>query len=150
MITFNDHTHAREIARRAGVGFDPEVDQVISRVTPAGKFWGGVLFTNFTTVAIQMHMAGDPGWINRPLIWACFDYPFRQLGVDQVLATVPSTNQRSLEITLRLGFSALTLIPAAVKDGDMLVLSMSRKECGWLRMADRYLRKAPDRQELAA
>lgn len=150
MIILGDPLHGREIARRAGTGFDAEVDQVISRVTPEGNFWGGVIYTNFSKTAIQLHMAGDRGWASREMICLCFDYPFNQLRVEQCLATVPSTNVEALEIDLRLGFSALTLIPGAVEGGDLLILSMSRSDCGWLRMADRYLRKNANRQELAA
>lgn len=150
MIVLGDVYHGREIARRAGTGFDTEVDRVISRVTPEGNFWGGVIYTNFTKTAIQLHMAGDPGWATREMICLCFDYPFNQLRVEQCLATVPSTNLGALEIDLKLGFEPLTLIPGAVEGGDMLILSMSRSDCRWLKLGDRYLRKKADRQELAA
>lgn len=127
------------IAHKAGIGFDPEVDSVISRVTPEGKLWGGFVYTNFTRRTITMHMAGvGPGWCTLELLWVGFDYPFNQLKVERVLGTVPSTSEQVLEMDKRGGWVELCRVPGVVIDGDMVVLSMTREGCRWLKYARRF------------
>lgn len=148
MIHIGNSEHGRRIAHAAGVGYDPEMDQVLSRVTPEGNLRGGVIFTNYSKVSIQMHMAGfEKNWATPEFLVANFNYPFNQLEVRQVLAAVPSTNVLAMEIDIKLGFELLTLIPGAVPDGDMVILSMSREQCKWLKLVPRYPRV---RQEQAA
>lgn len=148
MILVGDIEHGRMIAHKAGVGFDPEVDQVISRVTSKGNLWGGVIYTNYTKRAIQMHMAGAfPGWANLELTWLAFDYPFEQLKVEQVFGLVRSTDENVLATDKRLGFVECARLSGAVPGGDLIVLSMMRKDNKWHRFASRF---AVQPQEAAA
>lgn len=139
MIWLNDAQHGAMIAHKAGVGFDPEVDSVISRVTPEGKLLGGFVYTHFNRRTITMHMAGSgPGWCNLELLWVGFDYPFNQLKVERVLGTVPSTSERVLEMDKRGGWIELCRVPGVVVGGDMVVLSMTREQCKWLKFGRRF------------
>ena len=150
-VWLGDVTHGAAIAHAAGVGFDPEVDRVISRVTVDGKLAGGFVFTNFSKVAIQVHCAGFmKGWLSRELLGVSFDYPFRQLHVAQMLTTVPSTQQGNLSMFVRAGWLPVAVVPHAVEDGDLIVLAMWREQCKWLSLSDRYIRRDAGQQELAA
>lgn len=136
-ILFGSIDHAKRIARSAGIGFDPDVDFVISRVGP--QLLGGVIFTNYTKRTVQMHMAGFvPRWATPRFMWVIYDFPFNMLKVEQVIATVATTNRRSLDITYKMGFEPITIVPGVVPGGDMEILSMSRAECRWLRLSKRY------------
>lgn len=126
------------IALMSGSDYDWEKNPVISRVDEHGNFMGGVFYSDYTGASIRVHMAGvTPRWASPDLLWSGFDYPFTQLGVQMILVTVLSTNERALNIVRRLGFRELFRIRDAVRDGDLVLLSMSRAECKYLRMRPR-------------
>lgn len=136
-IIFGNFRHARAIARASGSSFDPEVDYVLSLTRP--QLLGGVIYTNFTGRSVQMHMAGfEPGWPTPKFMWCIYSFPFDQLKVERVIGTVPSTNRRALKIDYQMGFQYVTKVPDVVPGGDMIVLSMSRAECKYLKLGWRY------------
>jgi hypothetical protein len=136
-ILFGSHDHAREVARAAGHGYDPMVDFVISRVGP--QLLGGVIYTNYTKRTVQMHQAGfAPRWATPQFMFCIYDFPFNVLKVERIIATVPSTNERALLITGKMGFGYVTTIPGVVPGGDMEILSMSRLQCKYLKLGWRY------------
>lgn len=97
------------------------------------KLIASVGYTHFCGQTCAMLMAGDGRWINRELLWACFDYPFNQCGMVQVFAAVARNNPKALKLDLHLGFEVLT----SVKDGkapgiDLDILTMKRENCRWL------------------
>lgn len=136
-IVINDAAHGEAIAEAAGVIFNPSAHQVISRAVD-GVLYGGVILTDYTGASITMHMAGfGDNWANRNILWAVFNYAFNQLEVKKVFGQVPETNTRALEIDLKLGFSVETRVKDVFKDGDLLVVSMYRDQCRWLRLKPR-------------
>lgn len=141
MIRFNYRPDGYRIAKEAGQPFNPAVDVVISRVED-GKLLGGVIFNGFTGASIAIHMAGfDPHWVNRDMLWVAFDYPFRQLDCKKLFGLLPSSNQKALEIDLKLGFKKVAVIPEVYPDADMVVLEMRREDCRWLNLTPRELRR---------
>lgn len=142
LIWTGDVIHGRMIATMAGADFDAERNPVISRVDEAGDLLGGVIYSDFTGTSIRIHMAGiRPGWATPLLLWMAFDYPFNQLGVNQLLGSVRSTDEHVLDIDRRLGFKEIFRIPYAVPDGDLVLLSMSRADCKWLKVRPRAARE---------
>jgi len=140
MIWTGDTTHGMVIARAAKTGFDPSVDACISRVSGDGEFLGGVIYTGFNGAMVMMHMAGVGNWMSPELVWCCFDYPFMQLCVKQIICTVASTNERSLDIVKRVGFKHEHTIKGGTPNGDLVLFKMLREDCKWLRLRSRYLR----------
>jgi len=141
MIVFDNKEHGRRIAEAIPRQFNEVSDPVISVVSSSGKLLGGVIFDGFTGPCIFIHQAGfDRHWMTRDLLWAAFDYPFNQLGCTKVAGTIPSTNLSLLDINLRLGFQIETRIKDAYPGGDMLILSMLRDECRWLKLKPRGVR----------
>lgn len=134
MIISNNEQHGYVIASAAGCVFNKGVDQVISRVED-GKLLGGVIFTGYCGASICIHVAGfDPHWINKSMLWITFDYPFNQLGVKKLIGQVPSSNLKALEFDKKLGFKEEARISDVFPDGDLIVLSMRREDCRWLKM----------------
>jgi len=132
MIVVNNPTYSNQIAEASGVMFNIRSDQSIARVEN-GKLCGGALFTGYTKASIHMHMAGFvPRWINRELLFACFDYPFRQLGVERAFGQVPETNSKALEIDRKLGFKIVARIEGVFPDGACMVLVLEKADCRWL------------------
>lgn len=96
---------------------------------------GGVLFTDYNVVSMQIHVASfKANWINRQLLWLTFDYPFNVCRVEKLLGLVPSANQKALDLDRHLGFKEETRVKDVFPDGDMVVLGMYRADCRFLKM----------------
>jgi hypothetical protein len=138
MIQIGNPHHGRMIALKAGVDFDVERNPVISRTDEHGDLLGGVIYSDYTGVSMRIHMAGSRvGWASPLMLWMAFDYPFNQLGVELLLGSVRSTDKHVLNIDRRLGFKEIFRIPKAVPGGDLVLLSMSRADCKWLKVRPR-------------
>ncbi|MCK1742169.1 GNAT family N-acetyltransferase [Bradyrhizobium sp. 139] len=133
MITAGNIEHARAIAKEAGCHFNPECDVVMSR-EENGKLLGGVIFTGYTGASIGLHVAGfDPHWINRDMLWITFHYPFEQLGVQKITGTIPTGNPKAVLFNRKLGFVEEARIADIFPDGDLLIMSMRKENCRWLK-----------------
>lgn len=84
--------------------------------------------------SIQMHIAiSNPKHVTRQAIRAVFEYPFKQLDVKKVFGFVNSENAAALAFDRRLGFTVDAVLQGMYKRGDTYILSMTRKQCRWLR-----------------
>jgi RimJ/RimL family protein N-acetyltransferase len=134
MIEFNNPHHAEIVADACKAILNKEYDHCISR-TKNGELLGGGIFTNYTGRSVCMHIASfDPSWLNRDLLWVAFHYPFVQLKCQKILAMVPANNHRALEFDTKLGFKEETIIRDVYNTGDMIVLSMYKDDCRWLKL----------------
>jgi hypothetical protein len=137
MIEQGNLRHAREIAKAAGCFFNPECDRIVSR-SEEGRLLGGVIFTGYKVASIGLHCAGfDPRWIDRDLLWFTFHYPFEQLGVRKIVSTIPSRNLQAVLFNRKLGFVEETRVRDVFPDGDLLIMSMLKQDCRWLRRGHR-------------
>lgn len=106
----------------------------IGRVEGGDIKWAVVYDHYESGGSIQIHTAiSDPKYVSRQAILAIFEYPFLELGVKKLLATVNSENAAALSLDLRLGFQIETVIKDAYEMGDMYILSMTLDQCHWLR-----------------
>lgn len=139
-LEFGNKEHGQMIADAIPRRFNPACDPVISNVGADGDLLGGVIYDGYTGSCIFIHQAGfDKHWMNRDMLWTAFDYPFNQLGCTKLFGTIPSTNGELLGINLRLGFQVEAVLEDAYPGGDMLVLSMKRDECRWLKLKPRSI-----------
>lgn len=137
MITLNNLTHAREIAKAAGCFFNPECDHCISNAK-GDRLLGGVIFTGFTGASIGIHAGSfDPRWLDRNMLWIAFSYPFDQLGVDKLFGQIPSDNRKALDFNRKLGFIDEVRVPGVFPGADLIVMSMTRAQCRWLKRGQR-------------
>ena len=144
-IRINHPSDGQWIMDRAGGGFDPERDRCVANLSADGTIMGGFVFQNYTgrDGSIAAHMAGvGPRWCSRDLLWMCFDYCFNQLGVHKILAPVPAQCDAALEQDYRAGY----VYEATIKHvfpggGDLIVLSMTRKQCRWLNIKQSNYRR---------
>ena len=87
----------------------------------------GVVYEDYTTVAIQMHFAiAHPHVPMRKLRAAAFHYPFDQLGVERIFGFINSTNTPALDYATRLGFKAEAIIEGVYADGDLVIMCLKR------------------------
>ena len=140
MIQMGNIEHGAAIARAIPRMFNPACDTVISNVTSEGNLLGGVIYDGHTGPCIFIHQAGfDKHWLSRDMLWVAFHYPFVQLNCSKLCGTIPSSNTALLSFNCRLGFSEETRIKDAYPDGDMIILSMKRDDCRWLKLQPRGL-----------
>jgi RimJ/RimL family protein N-acetyltransferase len=141
MIHTGNHDHGYAIAKSAGAIYNPAVDIAISR-TEDGVLFGGVLYNGFTGASINCHMAGfNPRWGSRDMLWVCFDYPFNQLGCKKIFAQIPAQNVHAIKVNLKMGFVVETVIKDVFVEDDLVVLSMARDNCRWLKIKPQAISK---------
>lgn len=139
MICFNNHDHGRRIADLATCSFDPNNHTVISRDN--GQLAGGVIYTDYNGHSITAHIAGfTRNWLCPDLLWVMFHYPFVQLDCKKIIGQVPSYNHRALAFDYKLGFKYVTTVPEVFKNGDLVIISMGRDDCRWLKLRPRHLK----------
>lgn len=141
-IEFNNIAHGYAIADAIPRVLNPHADKIISRTSDEdGRLLGGVIYEGMTSNCVFMHQAGfEKKWMTPDLLWVFFDYPFNQLGLGKVCGTIPSSKPELLEFNLRLGFSVECVVKDAYKDGDLIVMSMRKAECRWLRIKPKSIR----------
>jgi len=141
MIVFNNAVYGDRIAKAAGTTFNQRGDVCIAR-EERGELWGGASYTGYTGSSVGVHTAGfRPDWINQDLLWVCFHYPFVQLGCSKLLGQVPSSNLKALEFDLKMGFIEETRVKDVFPDGDLVVMSMKKETCRWLKLKPRSLKE---------
>lgn len=152
MIEVDNPTHGRLIAGASSSPYTPGLDHCVANVRASDyRLLGGVIFQQYLQRSIQIHVASfERHWLTKQLCWAMFDYPFNQLGVEQVIGMIPTTNRRSLNLALGLGFRMVTRIPEVVPGGDIVVLSMRRGYCKWLALKPSCVARSPKPERVAA
>jgi RimJ/RimL family protein N-acetyltransferase len=102
--------------------------------TRDGELIAGVCYDSYNGRSICMHVASErKHWLSRGFLAAVFGYPFQQLGVTKILGLVDSTNLKARRFDEHLGFVLEARITDAVPDGDLLIYSMRRDQCRYLR-----------------
>ena len=109
-------------------------------VTDDRSLIAGVVYSDISKnqrgLPINLHMtiaAESPQWALRSIIRILFAYPFIQIGVPRVTATVAKNNKRSRKLAEGLGFvHEGTLRRAWDGRQNALVYGMLRHECRWI------------------
>ncbi len=104
----------------------------------------GVLFDAFNGRSVQMHVASDGtrAWMTRAYLAVCFDYPFNQLRVKKIVGLVDSENADAIRFDTALGFAHEATLTDAGRNGDLLLLTMTRDQCRFLE--PRYAKNLKD------
>lgn len=113
-------------AQRAGCIFHGDSDVAIGWERD-GEIVGGLIFTNYMPAkSIWLHVALEGG-ANRQLAAIAVDYPFMQLGVQQLITCADSGNANAMRLNRRFGFSEFGRVNNAAPDGDLVFFSMNRE-----------------------
>lgn len=132
------------VMRRAGGSFNPATDHVLLNLRD-GERLGGFVLCGYLGASLTVHMAGDdPRWCSRDLLWMLCHYAFVQLGCRKLIAPVCSRNHNALAQDLRGGFRLEAVIRDAYPDGDLMLLTMTRDSCRWLRVIPQSYRPGSD------
>lgn len=98
-----------------------------------------VAFNAFLGKTCQIHVAMNDGYHFTPrlMLVACFSFAFDVLRVETLLGVVNSNNKKALRYDLHLGFKEEhRLIGMHDDGGDIVLLSMSRADCKYLKQEE--------------
>ena len=99
-----------------------------------GETVGMVAYDNWTDNSAQIHIALDTPIAWRSMARHVFRYPFEEANRGLLIATVASSNLRSLRLTSSVGFKQAYRIKDAVAVGvDYVIFEMRREDCRWVR-----------------
>ena len=82
--------------------------------------------------------SGDSTGYEQSVLWkllfAAFDYPFNQLGIEKTFGIVNSQNIKAMEYDQKLGFKEAVRFKGMHTDGgDLVVFEMDKADCRWIR-----------------
>ena len=98
-----------------------------------GELLAGVVYEEFTGASVSATIVNTPGAVfNRDFLFAIFDYPFRVLGVNLVIAYIAESNWRSRHTVESMGFRLEHQIVGAYPDGAACIYTMTPAQCRWL------------------
>ena len=121
------------LLERTGIVPSPGL-KAIKAVDSAGSIKGMVGYDSWTPNAVSIHVAVSSPLALRSLILPGFRIPFLEFGKEVLIATVLSTNGKSLELTRRLGFREVFRGRDWWASGvDLVWFEMRRGDCRWLR-----------------
>jgi hypothetical protein len=89
----------------------------------------------------MIHVAGDPGWFTKDMLYSVFEYPFNTCNVNVLIGLVPSGNVEAIRFNKHIGFKTKLVLEGAHPDGALVLMTMERGEC-------RYLNRRRNGQEI--
>jgi L-amino acid N-acyltransferase YncA len=118
------------VTSRIGGFFDPVCMSAIGWQSD-GRLTAGAAYRDWNGVSIEGQIAADKP-LTRGLLFAIFDYPFRQLGARKIIATTSADHIRSIRLLRRLGFLEEACLRDAAPGGDLIICTMRREDCRFL------------------
>jgi hypothetical protein len=90
---------------------------------------GAVAFTNYDGDNVELHMAGERGWLTPVLLRSVWAYVWDVLECTRVTARVREDRETALRIDLRLGFKVEGYMRQADQGLGVWILGMLKEEC---------------------
>lgn len=134
MIHVGNKQHGKMIMKSIQSEFTPVTMKVISREEQE-ELYGGVIYENWTGAggSVIAHVAGfKPNWMNRDMLYIIFDYPFKQLEVNQVFTQIASKNEKSIKFCEALGFKRIITLEGVYPDDDVILFNLKKADCRFL------------------
>ena len=128
------HVAKEILLREIGVRATQDM-QAMFWVDKDSKIEWVVAYDGFIGKLCQMHVVNLVGkMVPKKLLWAAFDYPFNQAGMEVILGVVNSHNSEAMEFDTKLGFKEMNRIKGAHDDGgDVVLFRMDKAECKWIK-----------------
>lgn len=114
-------------------GVHPAPDHRAVALEIDGILVAGAIYTDFTGASIGMHVRiDDPRKVSKEWMYAIFDYPFNQLGVNRITTIASTGNLEAQKINKKAGFKEEARLIGYFKTGDAILYCMRPIECKWL------------------
>jgi RimJ/RimL family protein N-acetyltransferase len=97
-----------------------------------GRLVAGATYEDYTGGSITATIAIENTTMVRQFLRAIFEYPFRQLNVGKIFAMVAQTNSPSRRLVEKMGFVQETVLKDYYSCEDLIVYSMTAKQCRFL------------------
>lgn len=120
------------ICKKTNAGFIAGEEQYIGLINEDGSIAAVTAFSDYNGASIRMHVAIE-GKLNREYIRYCYSYPFEQLKIKKLIGLVDSNNKEALRFDLHSGWVQEAVIKDAAPKGDIIVLTMTRHQCRFIR-----------------
>ena len=103
----------------------------------------GVVFEEWNGKSLVCHIAADR--LTREFLEIASDYAYNRCGVWKIIAPVFSDNERGKRFVRKFGFQLEAQIREATASGDILLFTMTRQQCRYLKekMDHRQIRTSP-------
>ena len=112
---------------------NPRVAQSAIGWTRDSELTCGVFYEGYTGSSITATIAVANGAVmTKDFIWAIFDYPFKQLNCQKMIAHVGANNWKSENLVKKLGFVLEASIANYYPGEALLVYTMDKDQCRWL------------------
>jgi hypothetical protein len=137
-----DHLIGPWVCQRVGTRWLPDKGTSIG-LMDGSEILAGVYYEDYNRANIVMSTAAVPGsrWMTREFLWYAFYYPFVELGCKRITAMVAEHNVKAQRLDEHLGFKLEAALKQAHPDGDLLVYSMFKEDCRWLKLRGRHAHK---------
>ena len=89
-------------------------------------------FEDYNTASIMGHLAVDGNRMDLTWIKYCFKYVFDIAKVNKLIGMVSSDNTRAYTMNLKFGYIEEAVIKDACKNGDMILMTMTREQCKYI------------------
>ena len=92
-------------------------------------------YTSFLGKTCQIHVVNfNKKYTPRKLLWAAFDYPFNQAGVETLIGIVNSKNDLAMKYDQNLGFKEVYRFEGVHDEGgDVVVFEMKKQDCRFIK-----------------
>lgn len=129
------------------VSQDPRYIEYVSKLTGTIDFgpcrtiafWGDGLLAVVLYNAVDEKNCGisiassTPKWCSKLALRVIFGYPFIQLGLNRVTATIRQTNDKSISLVERLGFIHEGELKQYYENGESaMIYGLLKDDCRWL------------------
>lgn len=133
-----DHGVGYWVASKAAVShYDPSLSQAVGLVRD-NALTAGVIYTDYNGKSIICHIAIDGG-VTADFMNKICDYPFNQCGVKKIIGPVDSSNEKCIRFVKKVGFKEEARIKDAHPSGDVILFTMVKEDCRYLK--ERYGKK---------
>lgn len=129
-MDYHCHAHGAFVAGRGVALVDFDEEEHLAKIV------AGVWFEGWNGANLNIHVAAEPGgkWMTREFLWFVFHYAFEQCGARRLTGWVEESNHAARRFDEHLGFVLETRLKAAAPQGDMLVYTMWKDDCRWLKI----------------
>jgi hypothetical protein len=111
----------------------PEDSTFIGQVKDS-KLVAVIGYCNFVGKSCAIHIASEGShWMDRNLLWASFDYPFNKLEKKVIVTALDANNEKAVRLNRHLGFHIETVIKDAHENGDLMIMTMRKENCRFLK-----------------
>lgn len=131
IVTHDQVTLTHWLCQR--IDYTPTADMRCIGNVLNGKLVAVVGYDMYNGASIQMHVAGEGNWFTKDMLYAAFDYPFRVCKCNMVIGLVPSGNTAAIKFDKHIGFEVQLNLAGAHPDGSLLVMTMKKEQCRYLK-----------------